>query len=152
MLFRSATSDSAYWHFPAQEDTPQGVHTATYTEPGADESARYRDLCALVQALDTRARQWYTYAINARDSHWRTMRALERCVHRGLVDPQVLEPIPLVLPVNLDSPIVGGAWPPRGPVRVPRGSIHLPPYVSQPQSVCTFTGRAVRLPHDLGYY
>ena len=39
-----ATDVSAYWHFPAQDDTPHGVHTATYTEPGADESARYRAL------------------------------------------------------------------------------------------------------------
>ena len=43
-----ATSDSAYWHFPAQDDTPQGVHTATYTEPDAGESARYQALAALV--------------------------------------------------------------------------------------------------------
>ena len=78
--------------------------------------------------------------------------AVEPYVRRGVVKPEVMETIPLALPVNLDNPLVGGAWPPTGPLRVPRGSIHLPPYVSQPQSVRSFTGHAIRLPHDLGYY
>ena len=90
----------------------------------------HTDTMSLVQVLDTRARQWYTYAVNSRDSHWRTMMAIEPYVHRGVVDPEVMEPIPLALPVNLDSPPVGGAWPPTGPARVLRGDIHQPLYVS----------------------
>ena len=68
------------------------MHTAVYTEPSPGESARYRALAGFVQPLDTRARQWYMYAINARANHWQTLMAIEPFVHSGVVGRELLEP------------------------------------------------------------
>ena len=92
------------------------------------------------------------YAMNGRACHWHTLMALEPFVDSGVLGPELLQPIPLVEPPVLASPPVGGAWPPRGPDRYPRGSIHLPPYVNQPEGVRTFTRRPVRLSQDIGFY
>ena len=35
-----ASEESAFTHFPTEEDVTQGVHTAVYTEPRPGESAR----------------------------------------------------------------------------------------------------------------
>ena len=69
-----------------------------------------------------------------------------------MLGPEFLQSPALEVPDALVSPPVAGAWPPRGLVSDPRGSIHQPPYVNQPEGVRTFTGRPVRMSQDLGFY
>ena len=147
-----SAGESAFTQYPAVLDTEAGTHVGIYTTPGPEESASYRALAALVEALDTRARQWYMYAMNARACHWHTLMAIEPFVESGMLGPEFLQPLALEVPPALASPPVLGAWPPRGPVSDPRGSIHQPPYVHQPEGVRTFTGRPVRMSQDLGFY
>ena len=88
----------------------------------------------MVRALDLRARQWYLYAVAARESHRNTLSALECYVQAGVVSPDLLSPMPMELPNFMSSPSVGGTIPPRGPAREAGGDVHTPPYVNQPAS------------------
>ncbi|CAM0882207.1 unnamed protein product [Alopecurus aequalis] len=143
---------SAFTHYPAVLDSTEGTHVGIFTAPNPGESARYRALAALAQALDARARQWYMYAMNARECHFQTLMAIEPLVTSGIVGRELLQPPPLEVSPLLASPPVGGVWAPRGTDRVPRGSVHLPPFVCQPPSVRRFTGPVVPMSQDIGFY
>ena len=143
-----ANRASDFRHFPAAADGVEGVYRAEYSEGDIEEDRGHRALIELVRAIDRRARMWYLYAVASRESHRGTMRALEPYFLDGTLPRAPLQPGPLVLPGGVRSTPVGGIIPPLGPRREPRGSIHLPPHGSQPESSRRFNTAPVPLPED----